>query len=190
MRKILLVTSSVIALAACSHKTTSHDEHKHAATATEVLTPTGPSEAEAVLKAAKGKKVKGTIKFKEENGKIIVTTDVEGLKAGPHGFHIHEVGDCNAPDFSTAGGHFNPTQSVHGSEHSEHRHGGDMGNLIATAKGKAQTSLTISGVTLKDGPSSIIGKAVIIHEGKDDLKSQPAGNSGPREACGVIKALE
>lgn len=187
MRKILLV-SAVFALAACSHKTTNHDEHHHTESA--VHTPTGPSEAEAVLKAAKGKKVKGTIKFKEENGQILVTTEVEGLKAGPHGFHIHEVGNCDAPDFSTAGGHFNPSQSVHGSEHSEHRHGGDMGNLIATAKGKAHTTLTITGVTLKDGPASIIGKAVIIHEGKDDLKSQPAGNSGPREACGIIKALE
>lgn len=188
MRKILLITSSVFALSACSHKATTRDEHQHAAT--EVQTPTGPTEAEAVLKAAKGKKIKGTIKFTEENGQVVVTTDIEGLKAGAHGFHIHEVGNCDAPDFSTAGGHFNPSQSVHGSEHSEHRHGGDMGNLIATSKGKAQATLTISGVTVKDGPASIIGKAVIVHEGKDDLKSQPAGNSGPREACGVIEALE
>lgn len=156
---------------------------------TVVEAPPAPTKAQALLKAAKKSKIKGMIHFTEVDGKIKVETMIEGLKAGPHGFHIHETGDCSAPDFNSAGGHFNPDHTAHGSPEATPRHAGDLGNLVADKKMKANTTILVSGLTLKPGLQSIIGKAVIIHQDKDDLKSQPAGNAGKRIACGVIEAL-
>lgn len=153
-----------------------------------VEAPPAPTKAQALLKAGKDSKVKGMIHFTEENGKMKIETMVEGLKAGPHGFHIHEVGDCSAADFSSAGGHFNPAQGSHGSHEGSARHAGDLGNLIADKKKKANATIVVEGLSMA-GANSIIGKAVVIHQDKDDLKSQPAGNSGKRLACGVIEAL-
>lgn len=147
-----------------------------------------PTKAQAVLKPAPGYKVKGIVHFTTENNSTKIETNIEGLKAGPHGFHIHEVGDCSKPDFSSAGGHFNPTAANHGDAHGDKRHAGDLGNIIADTKKKAKTSMTAEGLSMS-GANSIIGKAVVIHKDKDDLKSQPAGNSGARIACGVIEAL-
>lgn len=146
-----------------------------------------PTKAQAVLKTQPGSKLKGLIHFTEKDGVIKVQTMVEGLKPGPHGFHIHEVGDCSAKDFSSAGGHFNPTQEPHAGHDSKSRHVGDLGNLIANNKGTANTTITLENASFS-GPNSILGRSVIIHQDKDDLKSQPAGNSGPRIACGIIQS--
>ncbi|MFM6929959.1 MAG: superoxide dismutase family protein [Bdellovibrio sp.] len=177
MKKFITPILALLFVGACAHKP--------AETVAPVAPPPppAPTKAQAVLKAAKGSKIKGVIHFIEENGEVKVETMVEGLKAGPHGFHIHETGECTG-DFSSAGGHFNPTATKHGSMASEEHHAGDMGNLVASKKGKADST-----VTLKTSLEGLIGKAVVIHKGKDDLKSQPAGNSGPREACGIIEAL-
>jgi Cu-Zn family superoxide dismutase len=104
---------------------------------------------------------------------------------GPHGFHIHEKGDCSAADASSAGGHFNPTGKPHGGPDSDARHAGDFGNIEADATGNARYSRTFSDLTL-DGESSIIGKAIIVHQKADDLKTQPSGDAGGRIGCGVI----
>lgn len=151
--------------------------------------PPAPTKAQALLKAPAGSKLKGMIHFTEENGKMKIETMVEGIKAGPHGFHIHETGDCSAVDFSSAGGHFNPGMGTHGAINTAPHHAGDLGNLIADKKKKANTTIIADGLTMQPGPQSIIGKAVVIHQDKDDLKSQPAGNAGKRIACGVIEAL-
>lgn len=141
------------------------------------------------MKPAKKHKAKGLIHFTKSGDKIKVEAMLEGLKPGPHGFHIHEKGDCSAPDFSSAGGHFNPTQKPHGGIDASEKHGGDMGNIIADAKGKATLSLELSGLTM-GGTDGILGKAVIVHENADDFKTQPTGNAGGRIACGVIQALK
>ncbi|MBO9665695.1 MAG: superoxide dismutase family protein [Bdellovibrio sp.] len=182
MKKYIVPVLAALVVGACAHK----EAEPVAAPATPAAPP-APTKAEAVLKSAKGSKVKGTIHFTEENGEIKVEVMAEGMKSGPHGFHIHETGDCSAADFSSAGGHFNPASGKHGSLTSANRHAGDMGNIMADRKGKSNQSFTMKGSL--SGAESIIGKAVIIHKGKDDLKSQPAGNSGAREACGVIEAL-
>lgn len=180
-----LVASSVVALAfvACADKPV-----KQEAAAPTPPPPPAPTKAQATLKAAKGSKVAGTITFSEENGKMVITTAVDGLKKGPHGFHIHEKGDCSAADFASAGGHFNPTQHPHADVKASPRHAGDLGNLVADKKNKAHTSLTVEGLVL-NGTDGIIGKAIIIHKDKDDGKTQPTGKSGDRLACGVIEAL-
>lgn len=137
------------------------------------------------LNPASGSNVRGTVTFRETKHGIRVEAAVTGLTPGLHGFHIHEKGDCSAPDATSAGGHFNPAGQPHGGPTDFLRHSGDLGNLTANDKGEAKFSALEPKLTF-DGPSSIIGRAVIVHEKPDDLKSQPAGNAGPRIACGVI----
>ncbi len=186
MKNMFVIAIAAVSLSACAHKA-QHDDHTHH-TESAALTA-APQKAQAILKAPQGSKLKGMIHFTEENGKMKIETMVDGIKPGPHGFHIHEKGDCSASDFSSAGGHFNPHQGTHGDHNTPGRHVGDLGNLIADSKSKAYSTLIVEGMTMKPGAESIIGKSIVIHKDKDDLKSQPAGNSGPRIACGVIEAL-
>lgn len=193
MKNVILATFAIVVLSSCAQfqrKSGSKSETPPAPTSPEaVATPASPTKAQAVLKPAINSKVKGIIHFSEDGDKVRVEAMVEGLKPGPHGFHIHEVGDCSKADFSSAGGHFNPAHGSHGDLGSKKRHAGDFGNLMADTKGKAFVTFDVEGLTVTPGAHSILGKAVIIHKDKDDLKSQPAGNSGPREACGVIVGL-
>lgn len=149
--------------------------------------PPPPKHATATMAGtSKWKSVKGTVQFKEVDDGVEVTANLEGLKKGKHGFHIHEKGDCSAPDAKSAGGHFNPSGHDHGSPDAEQHHAGDLGNINAGPDGKATLTLVVKGVTLKDGDTSIVGKGFIIHDKADDLKTQPTGNAGDRIACGVI----
>ncbi|HWQ40189.1 MAG TPA: superoxide dismutase family protein [Burkholderiales bacterium] len=146
----------------------------------------GPT-ATAVLAPTKGNQVSGTVQFRQKGEVVLVEAKVTGLKPnGTHGFHIHEKGDCSAPDASSAGAHFNPQGTPHGGPGSEKRHAGDLGNLQADANGFAQASIEIAGITLGTDANSIIGRSVIVHANPDDLSTQPAGNAGARIACGLI----
>lgn len=150
--------------------------------------PPGSSELHAIakLEPTQGNQTRGTVQFRSEGNAVRVSVDITGLTPGAHGFHIHEKGDCSAADASSAGGHFNPTNQPHAGRDADARHAGDFGNLEADANGRAQVSFLDSKITLS-GPNSIVGRAVIVHAGRDDLKSQPSGDSGPRVACGVIE---
>ena len=130
--------------------------------------------------------VQGVLEFSELRGITSVTGTVTGLKPNaPHGFHVHEKGDCSTPDFSSAGGHFNPTNQPHGAHGSGLHHLGDMPQLMADANGTAKVSFNSQTLKLR-GVNSIIGKSVIVHRDPDDVNHQPVGNAGPRLACGVI----
>jgi len=147
----------------------------------------GKPAAIAELAPTQGNGVKGSVEFTQKGDVILAEAKISGLSPNStHGFHIHETGDCSAPDASSAGGHFDPTASPHGGPADEVRHGGDLGNLKADANGMARSSVKVGGVTIDSGPDRIVGRAVVIHAGADDLTSQPAGNSGGRVACGVI----
>lgn len=146
--------------------------------------PTG-IQASAVLKPTEGNKVTGNVQFIQLDKGIRVVAKIEGLTPGDHGFHVHEFGDCSAPDATSAGGHFNPSKNLHASPDDLPRHVGDLGNIFADADGKA-TYDRIDFTIKFSGDHSIIGKSVIIHEKKDDFVSQPTGNAGARVACGVI----
>ncbi|MFO7550430.1 MAG: superoxide dismutase family protein, partial [Haliea sp.] len=115
-----------------------------------------------------------------------VIVELEGLEPGRHGIHIHETGDCSADDASSAGGHFDPYDAPHGSPERAEHHVGDMGNMEADDEGRVATELTFKHLGFS-GPASILQKAVVIHSGKDDLESQPAGDAGNRIGCGVIR---
>jgi Cu-Zn family superoxide dismutase len=146
---------------------------------------TGPTKAIAVVYPAKDKTVKGVITFSQTEKGVKVLAHLEGLTPGKHGFHVHEFGDCSAPEFVTAGGHYNVMQMGHGGPADAARHTGDLGNIVADDKGVADLEWLDPMLQLS-GPHSIIGRAVIIHAKEDDLKTQPTGNAGAREACGVI----
>lgn len=143
------------------------------------------ADATAQLAPRSGSAVAGTVSFSEVAGGVMVKARVSGLTPGEHGFHIHEVGDCSAPDASSAKGHFNPTAKAHGHHGSAEHHGGDMPNLVANAQGEATYEFELKGGALA-GQMGIVGRSVVIHADPDDYKSQPAGNSGKRIACGVI----
>ncbi|MDE2441157.1 MAG: superoxide dismutase family protein [Betaproteobacteria bacterium] len=150
-------------------------------------TPAMDPMASADLQPRSGSAVSGKVTFAESNGRLRVDAQVAGLTPGEHGFHIHEVGDCSATDASSAKGHFNPTGKAHGHHAGSEHHGGDMPNLVANAAGEAHFSAEIDGLSLS-GMTGVIGRSVVIHADPDDYKSQPAGNSGKRIACGVIVA--
>lgn len=138
--------------------------------------------AHADLSPASGSAVSGTVTVTSQAGGVRLDVKAAGLAPGVHGFHVHEVGDCSAPDASSAKGHFNPGGKPHGG------HAGDLPDLTADANGVAQLSASVSGLELSEGPAGILGRAFVIHADPDDHVSQPAGNSGKRIACGVIKA--
>lgn len=145
--------------------------------------------AVADLSPTQGNKTSGTVSFVQKGGQILVDARVEGLSPGAHGFHVHEKGDCSAPDAMSAGGHFNPAGTPHGSPSHAQRHAGDFGNLQADASGRASLQLTVPATQIsleKGAPNSIIGKGLIVHADPDDYTTQPTGNAGKRLACAVI----
>jgi Cu-Zn family superoxide dismutase len=144
--------------------------------------------ATAELKNAQGQAV-GTATFESGKQGVLVRLNVRNLPPGVHGIHIHEAGKCDAPDFKTAGAHFNPTGKHHGSMNPQGEHAGDLENLRVGPRGTARVTLTAKGVTLGEGENSLFhpgGTSLVIHADPDDLKTDPAGNSGVRIVCGVI----
>lgn len=143
--------------------------------------------ASAQLVPTTGNNVSGTVYFKPVRNAVLVTGEVRGLKPNAeHGFHVHEHGDCSSGDGMSAGGHFNPTGQPHGSPHGGMHHAGDLPSLRADASGVARFQFEAPAITVGGGVTNVVGKGVIVHRDPDDFKSQPAGNAGPRLACGVI----
>ncbi len=153
--------------------------------------PTKPMEPPSkkitvVLNPTSGNKAKGEVSFSQEKDGVRVTGHFTDLTPGEHGIHIHEKPDCSAPDASSAGDHLNPTQAKHGGPDSSEHHMGDLGNITADSSGKANMNQVFKFISL-EGPNSILQHALVVHSGKDDLTTQPAGDSKGRVACGVIR---
>lgn len=148
-------------------------------------------EAIARLEPTKGSKVSGTARFRAEGKEQVrITLSLTGLEPGStHGLHVHEKGDCSAPDATSAGPHFALPDQRHGDGTSGQHHAGDLGNITADSDGKAEVTITVPDgkLSLTGGPVDVVGRALVVHAGRDDFKSQPAGDSGPRAACGVIE---
>ncbi|MBC7372135.1 MAG: superoxide dismutase family protein [Bdellovibrionaceae bacterium] len=187
MKTLIATTIVTIALcSACASKDTSTTTVAQEGNPAPVESQ-GPTSAEAVFTAAKKQKAKGTIHFMQVGDSVNVKGTLTGLKPGKHGFHIHEKGDCSVDGFASAGGHFNPMNESHGAADASVKHAGDMGNITADKKGNATYKMELKGMKVS-GAMGIIGKAVIIHDKPDDLKTQPAGDAGGRVACSVIEA--
>jgi Cu-Zn family superoxide dismutase len=140
----------------------------------------------ALLTPTQGNDVKGVVVFESAAGGVKVTGVIGGLEPGSkHGFHVHQFGDCSAPDASSAGDHYSPTKSEHGGI-TPPRHAGDLGNIEADAKGIATVDVTVPNVSTTGGAAPLVGRGLIVHAKADDLKTQPTGDSGARVACGVL----
>ncbi len=149
----------------------------------------GPK-AGAALESRSGSTVTGKVTFTQHGNKVAMKVVVNGLTPGNHAIHLHDKGDCSAADAMSAGGHWNPSAEDHGKWAHAPFHHGDIGNLVANAKGKAELNMKSELWTLGDGKSSdVVGRSVIVHAKEDDFTTQPTGNAGGRVACGVIQKL-
>jgi Cu-Zn family superoxide dismutase len=151
--------------------------------------PFSRPDATAQLKNAQGNVV-GVAVLRQDEGGVRFFADVRGIPQGQHGIHLHAVGKCEPPEFTSAGGHFNPAGKKHGLANLDGPHAGDLPNLSVGPDGTGQLNYLVPGLTLGSGAGSLFdapGTAVVIHSGADDYRTDPAGNSGARIACGVIQ---
>jgi len=149
------------------------------------LSPAAVTRAVAVLLPTEANSVSGTVTFTKVQTGVRIVADVSGLTPGLHGLQIHEFGNCGARDAASAGGVFNPSRMQHAAPDASFRQAGGLGNLFADTSGRAHYD-RVDTVILLEGPNSIVGRAVTVHQRPDDLRTQPSGNVGPAVACGVI----
>ena len=145
--------------------------------------------AKATLQDGKGRTV-GQVTLRETAAGVLIRADLTGVPPGTHGFHLHEVGECTAPTYESAGGHFNPDGKKHGLLADGGPHAGDMPNLHVPTHERFSIEILNTRVTLGAGSQSLMdndGSAVVIHAGEDDYRTDPAGDAGDRIACGVIE---
>lgn len=180
MRHILFLAISAAAPAAALAQAPSASSVKP--------TPAQFNQVQVELEATQGNRAAGTLTLSPDNHGLRISGTISGLKAdAEHGFHVHENGDCSAPDASSAGAHFNPESVAHGNPANAPHHAGDIANIKADARGTANINVHVGQLTLGDGGANdIINKAIVVHADPDDYSSQPAGNAGARIACGVI----
>ncbi|UJF35203.1 superoxide dismutase family protein [Paenibacillus hexagrammi] len=180
--KKLLMSASVLLF------TLSGCQSANMAASAEAAAP--PSVVNVAIVGTAGKQI-GTAKLQQVAEGVRIQLEVTGLKPGVHGFHIHEKGVCEAPDFTSAGGHLNPLHKQHGFKNPKGPHAGDLPNLTVDSQGNGRMDVISKEVVLlPDKPNSLFkpgGTSLVIHEQPDDMVSDPAGNSGKRVACGVVK---
>lgn len=150
-------------------------------------TQTSPAgKATASIEARSGSSLSGTADFVPHQEQLMITVSLKGAPPGPHAVHIHEKGDCSAPDASSAGAHFNPGGHKHGSPGAPEHHAGDLGNIIVGEDGTGTLMFHTSDLTVSGEPGGVLGRAIIVHEKPDDFITDPTGNAGGRIGCGVI----
>jgi Cu-Zn family superoxide dismutase len=156
-----------------------------------VVSAQAPARAIATLKNAQGQDVgTATLGLTQRGTAVTINGSFSKLPPGTHAIHIHNVGACAAPDFTSAGPHFNPGAKQHGTANPQGPHAGDLPNFEVDATGVGNVSFAVPDMTLGDGPNSLFhagGTALVIHAAADDNKTDPAGNAGARIACGVIE---
>jgi Cu-Zn family superoxide dismutase len=147
-----------------------------------------PEASESKFINSEGKDV-GTLHISHMASATIFLLNLHDMPPGVHGIHIHAVGTCTPPSFDSAGPHFNPGNSQHGSKNPKGPHAGDLQNITIPANGKLETSITLAGMLQLDGQGGMLdgdGASIVIHANADDYTTDPSGNSGPRIACAKI----
>lgn len=150
--------------------------------------PNGKAEAVTTLQARSGSAISGEASFAQDGDSVRIVVSVKGATPGEHGLHIHDKGDCSATDAVSAGPHFNPGGHNHGGLDQSPRHAGDLGNISVGTDGTGKLEVVLKGLTVVPGERSVVGRALVLHEKPDDLRTQPSGNSGARIGCGEIAA--
>ncbi len=177
--KTLLTTLLLFIIIGCAENEmeSQHNQNNQSPAHDELIVVVHPTE---------GNEVSGVVRFLNEEGGVRVLAEVHGLDPNSlHGFHIHEFGDCTAPDGTSAGGHFAPHDNPHAGPTDSPRHVGDLGNLAADEDGIAELNFLDTVISF-EGVNNILGRGVVVHATEDDLVSQPTGDAGARLGCGVI----
>jgi Cu-Zn family superoxide dismutase len=167
----------IVALAAC------HGGSKTAPA------PSAATSASFTLQTADGREV-GRGSLQQTPAGVLITADLNGMPAGTHGIHLHTVGKCDAPDFASAGGHFNPAAKMHGIRNPSGHHAGDLTNISVPESGALRVELLAPDVRLGPGTGALLdadGASIVVHALADDYQTDPSGASGSRIACGVIR---
>ncbi len=147
--------------------------------------------AVAAIESKSDSGVTGTASFKVAGDQVMLTLEIAGATPGEHAFHLHEIGDCSAPDGTSAGGHWNPTEQDHGQWGGESFHLGDVANLEVGEDGTATLTVATNLWSIGTGADNdVIGRSVVVHAGADDFTTQPTGAAGGRIGCGVIQAAQ
>lgn len=150
--------------------------------------PPEPAEANARILDSGGRQLALASAVQQNDG-LRVSVTASGLRSGTYGLHVHAVGRCDAPDFTSAGPHWNPTMRQHGSQNPQGPHRGDLPNLIVGANGQGEIAFTIPDARISGGVGGMLdadGAAIVVHAGPDDYRTDPSGNSGARIGCGVF----
>jgi Cu-Zn family superoxide dismutase len=188
-----VLAAAVIALGGCSKQNSASAPSADVGARTETSSTSSSvvahDAAVATIEPTQGNECRGTVKFTQNGNEVDVVVDLVGLKPGQtHAMHVHENGDCSAPDAMSAGAHYNPGGNPHGLPPTEPRHAGDLGNVVADADGKVHAEIKVTTMSVDGTMNPVKDRAVIIHAQQDD-GSQPSGNAGGRIGCGVIKKL-
>ncbi len=180
-----LASALALALVACGNPASDTDARAESQELT-----AAPSLAVASLTLANGAPA-GEVHLLQTGETLSLKGSISNIPAGPHGFHLHMVGDCTAPDFKSAEGHLNPYNATHGKASEGGKHLGDLDNLVVDETGLARIDVTIAGTAMESLPHIMDadGTSVMIHADADDYKSDPAGAAGPRIACGVLNPV-
>lgn len=197
MKRLILMLTMVTLIVSTSCKSDKKDdtnmddstEMKDSDMKPTQTTTSEEKKVQVLLDAKSNSNVKGSAVFTQQDGVVTMVAVVEGLAEGMHAIHIHEKADCSAADGTSTGGHWNPTNQPHGKwGTTEGFHKGDIGNLNANGNGNATITMTTDEwcIGCDDPNKDILGKAIIVHQGTDDFKTQPTGDAGGRVSCGGI----
>lgn len=190
MKKVaiaLMTLSLIVGTTSCKNKEA--EEKITDLTETENTNDANSESLTINMSAKSGSNVAGSITLTQIGNDVNMVVDLTGLTAGEHAIHVHQNGDCNSEDGSSAGGHWNPKEEDHGKWGDNMHHAGDIGNLVADANGKATLTFSTDQWCLgcDDETKNLKGKSFIVHADADDYTTQPTGNAGGRVACGVIE---
>ena len=187
----LAMSVSLLAFTSCKNDTKKVDEIIEIEEVDEVVeTPEKYSKTVSfALESKSGSDAKGEVTFVQKGDQVMFQASLTGLEPGSHAIHIHEKADCSSDDGKSSGGHWNPTFKDHGKWGDEAGyHKGDIGNFNVGEDGKGNISMSTDEwcIGCDDETKNILGKAIIVHQGKDDFTSQPSGAAGARVSCGGI----